>query len=137
MTSPSLTPGVLLAKAQQAAASAQALMALGDADGACNRAYYAMFDAARAVLLVHGHPTREGGAKTHSGVISAFSLQLVKTGQVPMSLGRALKRAEETRVVADYRGDSVTGDEASALVLQAQEFVEAMLALCESGAGEP
>jgi uncharacterized protein (UPF0332 family) len=54
-----------------------------------------------------------------------------------MSLGRALKRAEETRVVADYRGDSVTGDEASALVLQAQEFVEAMLALCESGAGEP
>ncbi|MCX7662789.1 MAG: HEPN domain-containing protein [Tepidimonas fonticaldi] len=42
----------LLAKAEVAAASAQALLERGDPDGAVNRAYYAMFDAARAMLTV-------------------------------------------------------------------------------------
>ncbi|MDR1661341.1 MAG: HEPN domain-containing protein [Azoarcus sp.] len=41
----------MMAKAVQALASAKALLDTGDADDACNRAYYAMFDAARAVLL--------------------------------------------------------------------------------------
>ncbi|WP_366519031.1 HEPN domain-containing protein [Rhodoferax sp. OV413] len=40
----------LMAKAQQALRSAQGLIELNDANGACNRAYYAMFDAARAAL---------------------------------------------------------------------------------------
>lgn len=40
-----------MAKARRARDSAQALLDLGDVDGACNRAYYAMFDAARAASL--------------------------------------------------------------------------------------
>ncbi len=48
----------LLAKAIQAAvpqglpsvASAKVLLDTGDEDGACNRAYYAMYDAARAAV---------------------------------------------------------------------------------------
>ncbi|WP_204848259.1 HEPN domain-containing protein [Rhodopila globiformis] len=44
-----------MAKAARAAESARALLDRGDADGACNRAYYAMFDAARAALLAVGH----------------------------------------------------------------------------------
>lgn len=40
-----------MVKAAQAVASAKVLLATGDADGACNRAYYAMFDAARAALM--------------------------------------------------------------------------------------
>lgn len=43
-----------MAKAMQAAASAKVLLDAGDTDGACNRAYYAMFDAARAALLASG-----------------------------------------------------------------------------------
>ena len=39
----------LFGKALIAASSAQILLDAGDVDGACNRAYYAMFDAARAV----------------------------------------------------------------------------------------
>jgi uncharacterized protein (UPF0332 family) len=35
-------------KAHQAASSARLLLNAGDTSGACNRAYYAMFDAARA-----------------------------------------------------------------------------------------
>lgn len=46
----------LMAKAERAAASAKLLLEVGDADGACNRAYYAMYDAARAALLAAGAP---------------------------------------------------------------------------------
>lgn len=70
----------LLAKAIQAAASAKVLLDTGDADGACNRAYYAMYDAARAALLASGSPVEPEVSKTHSGLISAFSLHLVKAG---------------------------------------------------------
>lgn len=46
-----LTPAILMTKADRACLSARALLDLGDMDGTCNRAYYAMFDAARAALL--------------------------------------------------------------------------------------
>ena len=49
-----LTPAVLMAKAVRAGASARVLLDLDDVDGACNRADYAMFDAARAALLTSG-----------------------------------------------------------------------------------
>jgi len=92
----------LLAKAIRAATSAKVLLDLGDADGACNRAYYAMYDAARAALLASGAPVEPEIAKTHNGLISAFSLHLVKTSRVPVELGKAFNRAEELRLMADY-----------------------------------
>jgi len=118
----------LLAKAIQAAASAKLLLDTGDADGACNRAYYAMFDAARAALLASGAPVEPEIAKTHNGLISAFSLHLVKTGRVPVVLGKALNRAEELRLVADYKGDPIEHEDAAWAVSQAQDFVQAMQA---------
>lgn len=116
----------LLAKAIQAAASAKVLLDTGDVDGACNRAYYAMFDAARAALLASGAPVEPEIAKTHNGLISAFSLHLVKTGRVPVELGKALNRAEELRLVADYKGDPIEKEDAAWAVNQAQVFVHAM-----------
>jgi uncharacterized protein (UPF0332 family) len=44
----------LMDKARRAATSARLLLDMGDLDGACSRAYYAMFDAARAALLTEG-----------------------------------------------------------------------------------
>jgi len=118
----------LLAKAIRAAASANVLLGAGDADGACNRAYYAMFDAARAALLASGAPVEAEVARTHNGLISAFSLHLVKTGRVPVELGKALNRAEELRLAADYKGDSIDKEDAAWAVSQAQAFVQAMQA---------
>ena len=43
-----LNPLDLIVKAERASASAFALLDMGDVDGASNRAYYAMFDAARS-----------------------------------------------------------------------------------------
>jgi len=123
-----LTADALMLKAVRACASARALFELDDVDGACNRAYYAMFDAARAALLVSGAPVKSDIGKTHSSLISAFSQHLVKNGPISKEMGRLLKRAEEIRIVADYKDDSVELDDAREMVEQAETFVAAMRA---------
>lgn len=124
-----------MTKAEQAAASAKVLLDFGDADGACNRAYYAMFDAARAALLASGHDV----GKTHKGVLNAFSDRLVKNGPFPKEMGRLLKHAETFRYVADYEGDPVDLSDALAMVESAETFVSAMHAECilNGGCGDP
>lgn len=113
----------LLDKAMRALASARLLLDSGDVDGACNRAYYAMFDAARSALLATDAPTAPELAKTHGGLITAFSLHLVKTGRVPVEFGKALNRVADIRLVADYTGDQVDTETAGWAVGEAERFV--------------
>lgn len=117
-----------MTKAERAVASAKLLLEAGDADGACNRAYYAMYDAARAALLSAGAPVEADITRTHSGLISSFSLHLVKPGRVSLELGRGLNRVEEIRLIADYKGESIGPEQAAWAVDQASTFVQAMLA---------
>ena len=114
----------LMTKARRALASAQKLLQDDDGDGACNRAYYAMFDAARAALIASNAPVPPEIAKTHSGLISAFSLHLVKPNLFPVELGRSLNKAEDLRLVADYKGDSIDAEEAIWVVQAARAFIE-------------
>lgn len=58
------------------------------------------------------------------GLITAFSQHLVKNGPIEKEIGRLLKRAEEIRLVADYKGDSVELEDAREMVEQAERFVE-------------
>ena len=118
----------LFTKAQTAATSARILLNAGDVDGACNRAYYAMFDAARAALLASGVDESTVNTKTHSGLISKFSLELVKSGQVSVELGKSLNKVEDLRLMADYKGDAVLKEDATWAVNQADIFVEALCA---------
>ena len=114
----------LMTKARRALASADKLLRDGDNDGACNRAYYAMFDAARAALIASKAPVPPEIAKTHSGLIAAFSLHLVKPGLFPVELGRAFNRTEDLRLVADYKGDLISEEEALWALQNAQTFLE-------------
>jgi uncharacterized protein (UPF0332 family) len=116
----------LVVKAPRALASARTLFADGDNDGACNRAYYAMFDAARAALLACKAPVPPEVAKTHSGLISAFSLHLVKPGKFPVELGKSFNKAEDLRLIADYKGDPLDASDARWVVEQAAGFVDAI-----------
>lgn len=127
-----VTPDELIIKAERALQSARLLQNAGDMEGACNRAYYAMFDAAKAALLLMEPSGDFTIAKTHSGMITAFGLHLVKTGLVPIELGRAFNRAQNIRQVADYTGDLVAPDDVDLLVKQADGFVRAMKELCQS-----
>lgn len=118
-----LTPDVLMAKADRACASARVLLELGDVDGASDRAYYAMFDAARAALLASGRSLAADPGRSHSGLIGAFGRLLVRDGPISREMGRLLNRAHEIRLIAAYAGDSVELSDATELVKEAQTFV--------------
>jgi uncharacterized protein (UPF0332 family) len=118
-----VTPQELLLKANRALKSAQLLLASGDVDGACNRAYYAMFDAARAGLIAVRAPVEAEVARTHSGLIAAFSMHLVKSGLVAVEHGRSLNKVEDLRLIADYKGDPVSADKAAWALEEAVAFV--------------
>lgn len=73
-----ITSAGLLEKADRAIGSAQLLFSAGDYEGACNRAYYAMFDAAKAALLYVQPESDLSIAKTHNGLIAAFGCTSLK-----------------------------------------------------------
>ena len=87
-------------KSQFAARSAKALVALGDHDGAVNRAYYAIFCAARAGLRFV-HPDLDQ-SKTHAGVIRTFGKEMVQHEGLDPDLGRIIAKLERVRTSADY-----------------------------------
>ncbi|HEB63265.1 MAG TPA: HEPN domain-containing protein [Gammaproteobacteria bacterium] len=113
-----------MTKARRALASSRLLLTEEDADGTCNRAYYAMFDASRAALIASGFEEIAITTKTYSGLISAFSLHLVKTGRLSKELGRSLNKVEDIRLMADYLGVAVDLEQAAWSLKQASIFVE-------------
>ncbi|MDT8384922.1 MAG: HEPN domain-containing protein [Gammaproteobacteria bacterium] len=102
-----ITADELMTKARRALASSRLLLAAEDSGGACNRAYYAMYDASRAALIKAGYEELAITTKTHGGLISAFSLHLVKSGSLPIELGRSLNKVEDIRLMADYLGKEI------------------------------
>jgi uncharacterized protein (UPF0332 family) len=121
-----ITPKTLMAKASAACSDARILLEQGSTDGAANRAYYAMFDAARAALLLSGASVDLEQIRTHKGLIGAFGNYLVKNGSVSKDLGGLLTEAFGTRLMADYGGNFVELDDARNKVEQAEHFVSTM-----------
>lgn len=124
-----MTPADHMSKARRAVASAKLLLADGDREGACNRAYYAMFDAAHAALLDADASLNPATTKTHRGLIAAFGEQLVKTGRVTTELGRSLNQVERVRLLADYTGEAVDAEKAQWAIDQAERFIAAIEAV--------
>ena len=113
-------------KANTALKSAQILMDAKDFDGACNRAYYAMHDAAKAALYANNPTLKILSIKSHSGLINAFSQQLVKTQLVPLDFGKSFNKIEDLRLIADYRGDSLTHEQCLWAIEEASRFVSVL-----------
>jgi uncharacterized protein (UPF0332 family) len=120
-----------LARSERAIASARLLLADGDTDGACSRAYYAMFDAAIAGLARISGGTYKR-TKSHSGLIASVGQKLVKPGRLSSESGRALNQVHEVRLAADYLGDPVPAQDAALAVTQADAFVAAVRELLKS-----
>ncbi len=114
-----------LAKAERSLKTAGIALADGDADAACNRAYYAMFNAARAALIAVGQD-QLAMAKTHSGLISAFGEYLVKAGHISITQGRALAAESKRRMVGDYQGGGLSSDDANDAIAHATHFLSAV-----------
>ncbi len=122
-----VTPGAYLEKAERALAAAEILLNADSPEGACNRAYYAMFDAAHAALLAAGASTSRI-SKTHAGLIGAFGKSIVQCGLIDVEYGRSLNRVHHLRQLADYTGDPVSMEDAAWAFEQARAFVAAVKA---------
>ncbi len=119
-----LSPTTYLRKAEVALSGAQLLLKAGDTDGACSRAYYAMFDAAHAALFAVGFEEASAPIKTHNGLVAKFGQHLVLKNHLPATHGEALNAVQRFRQLADYTGEAVSMADASWSVEQAGIFVE-------------
>lgn len=114
--------GYWLHKAGEALESAQSEALAGRLDFAVNRAYYACFCAASAVLLQMGKKFVK-----HSGLRAAVHQDLVKTGKLDAKWGKAFDRIFENRQSADYvELWEFEADQVEAIVIDAEGFVQEM-----------
>ena len=118
-----------LRKAEAALSAARLLLQAKDGDGACNRAYYAMFDAAHAALFALGVEGMTSPIKTHNGLIAKFGQEVILKGHLPSTFGEDLNAVQRFRQVADYSGDLVADDKAAWAVERAEAFVAAIRSL--------
>jgi uncharacterized protein (UPF0332 family) len=109
----------LLEKARRALETAKRAMRDGDTETASDRAYYAVYYAAWALLDSRGAPR----PKTHRGLIAEFSRLFVKDGPLDTSDGAVLSRLENLRLVADYTLEMVPESDAMRAVEEASRFI--------------
>lgn len=115
----------LWGKAQAAARSAKALSDAGDWDGATNRAYYAVFSAARAVLA--GVRASLADSKGHSTIVRRFEKHLVQERGLDPAFGRSFFGwLSHARWVADYDEARVEETAARAMLGEAERFLAAV-----------
>lgn len=106
-------------KAHQALDAAHSDLAANRPEFAMNRAYYACFYAASAVLLHEGL-----SFKKHAGVRSSLHAHLVHTGRLSVERGRLYDKLMEWRHKLDYMEfASIDSDEAREYVQSAIGFV--------------
>jgi uncharacterized protein (UPF0332 family) len=86
-----------LGRADLALAAAQSNLENGFYDAAANRAYYAIFYAANALLLTKGV-----ARKKHLGVLSAFRQHFVKTGLIEVEYSDIYGDVMSYRMKGDY-----------------------------------
>lgn len=112
-------------KAREALAAARYNLVGGFTGTAVNRAYYAAFYVARAVLLLEGEAPR-----THKGVQRQFLLHFVQTGRLEEPAAAILSRAARMREEADYDDAAqIEADEGEALIADVDAFMQAVEAL--------
>lgn len=118
----------LRAKAQRALEAARRAHDAGDPETTADRAYYAAFYAAWALLDRHGLPR----PKTHHGLISEFSRHFVRHGPLSAAHGATLSRLESLRLAADYMLEPVPLKDAWRALNDAESFLDDLAALDSS-----
>lgn len=85
-----------------------------------SKSYYAIFFAAKALLL-----TKNLDPKKHSGVISFFNRYFIKTGEAEKELAEILKFAQKERISADYDEFYIASPEEAQVQLEnAERFLQ-------------
>lgn len=118
----------LLDRADRALAAARRAADADDTETAANRAYYAMFDAASALLA-----SEDVTVRRHSAVHAAFGERFVKTGRIDAALHRHLLTAFDLRQLADYDPMvSISPADARRSIDDAERFLAAVRPLLDA-----
>jgi hypothetical protein len=103
------------------------------ASGAVTRAYFAVFHAARALLLSLGIEPR-----SHRAVVGLLGQHFVRTNRLPSHLARLVSRLQRDREDADYLATAVfTLAESEAAVRDAAQFLASAQAILDSSSAQP
>lgn len=102
----------------------------GDPASIVNRAYYAMFYSALAMLITIGK-----GTSKHSGVLSLFDQYFVKPGILQKEMSRFLHTSFDMRLTGDYEDKAeITQQEAFQILEVATHFINP---IAEKLSGQP
>ena len=111
-----------LDQAQETLREAEILLKENALRGTVNRSYYAMYYSLLALLT-----SRQLSTSKHSGALSLFDREFVKTNLFPRSLSRRIRLAFNQRQTYDY-GEIAEADQPTAIesLRNAKEFVAAV-----------
>ncbi len=98
----------------------------GHYDACCNRAYYAMYQAAIAILANEGITPGQDHID-HGWVQSNFAIHFCKRHKIFPSLKRHLIEAQKRRDSADYKPERMNQRKTRQQLTWAREFVQALL----------
>ncbi|MEL6158658.1 MAG: HEPN domain-containing protein [Cyanobacteria bacterium J06623_5] len=115
-------------RAEEALQAAKQLFATGLLNDSASRSYYSAFYTVTALLL-----SKEKQFGSHTGVMRAFGLFFVKSGEVEREFGKGLHWLAELRSVGDY-GETrrLKKDEAKLGVQIAKSLIHKARELLES-----
>lgn len=115
-------------RAYDTAEEAKTLFEEDHLHGAVNRVYYAMFYAVSALALAHGFST-----SSHAQLRGYFNREFVKTGKVPVPLGRSFGFAYDNRTKGDYQDlAEFETEQVEELVKDAESFIKYLSKLLQS-----
>ena len=118
-------------RARDSLREAQLLLDGGYLIGAVNRMYYACFYAVNAILFSEGLSSSK-----HSGVMSLFERHWIKTGRLPVEIGKFYRQLFERRQEGDYRDTAkFERDEVEESLAGARSFVEQVADWLRSNTG--
>ena len=111
-----------LKSAKERLHSAKVLLNDGSYKDSIGRSYYAMFTAVRALLAVEGQDFSK-----HSGVISYFQREYVKTGKLDTKYSKYISKAFQIRNNTDYADFFIVSQsDAKEQLSRAEEFYDAI-----------
>ena len=120
----------LLHMSQQAASDAHFLFDAKRYDSAVTPAYYAIFHAARAALMLVDPEFKE--AKTHKGLLQQFSRLVIVQQKQDAALGKAMRRLLKARIEVDYEAHPATPQSAEEVLKSMDEFLATIVKFIEA-----
>ena len=106
-------------RAKEELQTAELFLRNADFRSSINRSYYSIFHAIRAVNALDGFDSSK-----HSGVISHFNQEYVKTGLFEKEVSKIIRNASELREQADYEDFyEASQEEAVDVFEQATRFI--------------